>query len=43
MGKNIEAKYIIHFPKEPYSFDKCLVESDVIKYCKVNTPDTIVN
>jgi len=43
MGKNIEGKYIIHFPKLSYSFDKCLVESDAIKCCKTYTSDSIVN
>ena len=43
MGKNIQGKYILHFPKESYSLDECIVESDVIKYCKIYSPQSIMN
>lgn len=36
MGKNTEGKYILHFVGELYTNDVCLIESDLLKYCKLS-------
>ena len=32
MGKNIEGKYILHFPGESYIYDICILENELHKH-----------
>lgn len=36
MGKSTEGKYILHFIGESYSNDICLMDSEMIKKCKLS-------
>ena len=35
LGKNVEGKYILHVPGEPYIFDICVLESELCKKGKL--------
>ena len=37
MGKSTEGKYILHFSGESYTHDLCLLESQLLKKCKLNS------
>lgn len=37
MGKNVEGKYILHFQYESYTNDMCLLESQLLKKCKLTS------
>ena len=37
MGKNAEGKYILHFNQESYTNDLCLLESQLLKKCKLTS------
>lgn len=35
LGKNVEGKYILHIPGEPYIYDICVLEIELIKKGKL--------
>lgn len=35
MGKNVEGKYILHIPGEPYIYDICVLENELLKKGKL--------
>lgn len=37
MGKSTEGKYILHFSGESYFNDICLMDTELIKHCKLST------